>query len=495
MKVAFFVALAVLATVVSATEVDLTTSDAVVMYGPCDEPKCPALQKSNLPPIPGYKCNCAKPDEVPECNCNAKCPCKNQGCACANAVPVHRLTKIIDPNAKVAPPKHVSKKFYPSTTPPNKVPPPKDGECKPNVASQGPGNCKRGTDISELCKKPESGCKLDSDAADTASKGFLAAKLSDKVDPSDKPENCNKDVTQKDATAYAAGPAGTATAVVTATDKCTGKTRFLPASEVDLNAPQAKAASCPPATEVCAAGLVSCCFPNGVRKCVTTAECPPQNAANGAGASGSAAGAPGAAPTASGSAAAGAPGSGSAAGAAPAVGAASGQLSPGVPPDMLAALVKQAVKEALASSQPPAAAGSASSAPTASGSNSAAAAPGSASGSSASAPAASGSGSAAAAPGSSSAAPAAGSSSGSATAPAGSASAGSSSVNPASSSGSSTAVANNGFVTGTITGQLTGNLNGVLNPSVNGANANIQGTITPTSPQTVALASGSSGSK
>jgi len=219
------------------------SSSEVVTYGPCDQPKCPAVQKPTGPPPPGYECNCADPSEHPDCKCNVKTGCcaeiekeekKKKHCACKGSrIRTRARTIVVSPHAqKPRPARNEQRKFAPQLSEPNPLPPVADEECRPNVAKIGPGSCRRGG-TSRTCEDKNSGCKN----KDNASMGFVAATLTDEVDPSDKPESCEGDVESTDAVSSTTGPQGTSHATVQLKNKCTGKKRWLHKANVYVEAP------------------------------------------------------------------------------------------------------------------------------------------------------------------------------------------------------------------------------------------------------------------
>jgi len=216
----------------------------------------PVLQPENgAKPPAGYKCNCDDPNEVPDCKCQEQlglgsddddcckvkqaemrklmaCECKKKMAHVATSAKTH----VFDPNApRPRRTGHKQKKFKPRSSEPNPLPPIREIECRPNVASIGPGNCRKGNSMG-ACATQESGCK----GADNANKGFVAAALTDQLDPSDKEEDCEHKVSEADATATSeeSEDGHVAKVVVSSYNKCTQKSKNIPAHMVHVVPPE-----------------------------------------------------------------------------------------------------------------------------------------------------------------------------------------------------------------------------------------------------------------
>jgi len=212
----------------------------------CKKPECPKirLQNTKEPPPKAYECHCEDPNEVPECGCLNDCCAKKRkeyedklACECKKqmAVPSRAKTHIVDPNAKPPPPpKDEKRKFFPRSSDPNPLPPIHEAECRPNVHGISPGNCRRGNSMS-TCQSKKSQCK----DLNSASKGFVAATLTDDLQPDDEPEDCTHEGSDAVATSYSdPTPNGDhAKAQVSVFNRCTKKSKFIPASEVFVHAP------------------------------------------------------------------------------------------------------------------------------------------------------------------------------------------------------------------------------------------------------------------
>jgi len=238
-----------------------TSSENLVTYAPCGRAKCPPVifQRTTKPPPPGYHCDCANANAHPDCGCDqalqGNCDCANdlaedkaeqdRLCACKKrngkaggpgSIRVRAITRVIDPNYRPRPPRHVKRRFVERHTEANPVPA-INGEiqCRPNIARIGPGNCRRGNSMG-VCATRESGCKSNEDKAST---GFLAAKLTTDIDPSDAEEDCDGKISAKDAEAVSAPSkqGHVAKAIVEVLNTCTNKKKTLPAEAVQIEAP------------------------------------------------------------------------------------------------------------------------------------------------------------------------------------------------------------------------------------------------------------------
>jgi len=162
------------------------------------------------------------------------CACKRrQG---GKKIHVKAVTRVVDPHYKPRRTRHIKRKFVPTATEPNPIPSIRhDVQCRPNIARIGPGNCRRGNSMG-VCATRESGCKSDQDAAST---GFIAAKLTTDIDPSDEPEDCDGKLSKNDAEAISAPSkeGHVAKVAVEVYNRCTKKTHAIPAQDVHVESP------------------------------------------------------------------------------------------------------------------------------------------------------------------------------------------------------------------------------------------------------------------